>query len=56
MHTKNVSIAKLVNSLHKTSPYAYKTAPIFTAITHIITAGSLNHHMFCDLQGIARSP
>ena len=49
------SIAKLMISPHKTSPYAHKTTPIFTAITHNTTVGSLNQHMFCDLQGIARS-
>ena len=55
--TKKTSIVKLVNSLHETSPYAYKTAPIFTAIIHNTPVDSLNQHMFCDLlQRIARFP
>ena len=54
--TLKISIVKLVNSPHKTSPYAYKTAPIFTTITHNTPVDSLKQHMFCDLQRIARSP
>ena len=50
------SIAKLANSPRKTSPYAYITAPTFTAFTHITLVSSLNRHMFCDLQRIAISP
>jgi len=53
--TKKTSIVKLVNSLHETSPYAYKTAPIFTAIIHNTPVDSLYQRMFCDLlQRIAR--
>jgi len=55
--TIKTSIVKLVNLLHETSPYAYKTAPIFTAIIHNTPVDSLNQHMFCDLlQRIARFP
>ena len=50
MSTKICSITKLLNSPHKTSTYAYKTAPIFTAIAHNTTLYSLNQHMFCNLQ------
>ena len=56
MNTKECSIIKLVNSPHKTSRYAYKTTPIFTAITHNAPVYSLNQHMFCDLKGIPRYP
>jgi hypothetical protein len=53
--TIKISIVKLVNSLHETSPYAYKTAPVFTAIIHNTPVDSLKQHMFCDLlQRIAR--
>jgi hypothetical protein len=56
MSTKKFSIIKLVNSPHKTSTYAHKTTPIFTAITHNTPVNSLNQHMFCNLQKIASYP
>jgi hypothetical protein len=56
MHTKICSIRKLISSPRKTSPYAYKTALIITAVTHNTPVDSLNLHMFCDMQRIATSP
>jgi len=53
---KKSSIVKLVNTPHKTSPYVYKTAQIFTTVTHNTTIDPLNQNMFCDLRRIASSP
>jgi hypothetical protein len=56
MHTKQKFEQKIGKLTAQTSPYAYKTVPVITTITHNRPVVSLNQHMFCELQRIARSP
>ena len=53
--TRKSSSVKLINSPQKNSHKSFKTAPIFTTLTHNTSLDLLNKHMCCDLQRIART-
>jgi len=47
-------VVKLITSLHKIGHKFLKTEPKFTKFTHNTSLDSLNKHMCCCLQRIAR--